>query len=345
MARYWIGGTGNWTDTAHWDTVSGGGGGAAVPTSADATFFDANSGFTSGSHTITINGVNAKAKSMDFTGSSVAPVMTITSGDVEIFGDLKLITGMSWATNTITFTTTGTTCNLTSAGVSFNLTSITINGTGTFNLLDDLAISTGIDGRLQIQNSTFNTNNHNINPWTVNIDLSGTTVNLGSSIITFQGNSGNHFDILNTGVVFNAGTSLIKWPAINTQNNRLAGAGKTFNNVEFDTNAAFPVLIIGSNTFNNFTVAAGAEIDFTRSTTQTITTLNAVGTSPSHIKFRSDLAGTQYSLCVTTWNIAYLDVKDMNASCATLTNCTGVDSGNNTGVDFCLGRAFLLNML
>ena len=29
MARYWVGGTGNWDDTANWSTSSGGSGGAS----------------------------------------------------------------------------------------------------------------------------------------------------------------------------------------------------------------------------------------------------------------------------------------------------------------------------
>lgn len=40
--RYWIGGTGNWNDTANWSYSSGGGGGVAVPTSSDDVYFDSN---------------------------------------------------------------------------------------------------------------------------------------------------------------------------------------------------------------------------------------------------------------------------------------------------------------
>lgn len=35
--RYWIGGTGNWSDTSHWSASSGGAGGASKPTAADNT--------------------------------------------------------------------------------------------------------------------------------------------------------------------------------------------------------------------------------------------------------------------------------------------------------------------
>lgn len=42
--RYWVGGSGNWNDTAHWSATSGGTSGASVPTSADTVTIDASSG-------------------------------------------------------------------------------------------------------------------------------------------------------------------------------------------------------------------------------------------------------------------------------------------------------------
>lgn len=43
--RYWIGGTGFYSQIAHWSATSGGSGGETVPTSSDDVFIDANSGF------------------------------------------------------------------------------------------------------------------------------------------------------------------------------------------------------------------------------------------------------------------------------------------------------------
>jgi hypothetical protein len=42
--RYWVGGTGNWSDTARWSATSGGAGGASVPGSGDAAIFNSSSG-------------------------------------------------------------------------------------------------------------------------------------------------------------------------------------------------------------------------------------------------------------------------------------------------------------
>lgn len=43
VTRYWIGNSGDWSDTAHWSTSSGGAGGASAPLPQDTAIFDANS--------------------------------------------------------------------------------------------------------------------------------------------------------------------------------------------------------------------------------------------------------------------------------------------------------------
>ena len=45
-ARYWVGGTANWDNTAgtKWALTSGGAGGQAVPTAADDVYIDSGSG-------------------------------------------------------------------------------------------------------------------------------------------------------------------------------------------------------------------------------------------------------------------------------------------------------------
>jgi hypothetical protein len=78
--RYWVGGTGTWDNIAgsKWAATSGGAGGQSVPTSADAVFFDANSG----SGTITL-GISPSIDSLTMTGflgtfDGVGSLYTIT---------------------------------------------------------------------------------------------------------------------------------------------------------------------------------------------------------------------------------------------------------------------------
>jgi len=42
--RFWVGGSGNWSDTAHWSATTGGAGFQSVPTSADMVTIDSSSG-------------------------------------------------------------------------------------------------------------------------------------------------------------------------------------------------------------------------------------------------------------------------------------------------------------
>ncbi|MCK7554696.1 hypothetical protein MKQ70_06650 [Chitinophaga sedimenti] len=62
-ARYWVGGSGDWSDPAHWSNSSGGAGGACVPGVSNDVFFDANS-FSSGSNAVTINNTQAYCRNM-----------------------------------------------------------------------------------------------------------------------------------------------------------------------------------------------------------------------------------------------------------------------------------------
>ncbi|WP_349313711.1 Ig-like domain-containing protein [Chitinophaga sp. MM2321] len=75
-ARYWINGSGDWNDASHWSTTSNGVGGACVPTVTDDVYFDANSGFTAASKTVTINNGNAYFHNVSWAGAANDPVFT-----------------------------------------------------------------------------------------------------------------------------------------------------------------------------------------------------------------------------------------------------------------------------
>ena len=89
-ARYWVGGAGDWNDSAHWSNTSGGVGGACVPTVSNDVYFDANS-FTAGSNSVTISQGNAYCRNMDWTGATHAPTFTKPAAlTLEIWGNLVL---------------------------------------------------------------------------------------------------------------------------------------------------------------------------------------------------------------------------------------------------------------
>lgn len=87
-ARYWVGGSGNWSSTAQWSTTSGGASGASVPTSADDAIFDANSGSSFIATVDTAQTVN----SLTITPASAAGVIEIAVSYPLTTGDLTVIT-------------------------------------------------------------------------------------------------------------------------------------------------------------------------------------------------------------------------------------------------------------
>jgi len=85
--RYWIGGSGDWNDNTHWSATSGGTGGACIPTVYDDVYFDANSGFTSASKTVTVNNGNAYARNLDWSAATNSPVWNkATAWTIEVWG-------------------------------------------------------------------------------------------------------------------------------------------------------------------------------------------------------------------------------------------------------------------
>lgn len=133
--RYWVGGAASWDGTAgsKWDTVSGGSGGSAVPTSSDACFFDA----ASGAVTITIASGNTGCGSLDFTGftGTLAGSTAIT-----ISGNVTYGSGMTRSYTGIM--TIDANSNITSNG-STGAGALTINGSGITVTFKDDYTSTG----------------------------------------------------------------------------------------------------------------------------------------------------------------------------------------------------------
>ncbi|WP_341838723.1 Ig-like domain-containing protein [Chitinophaga caseinilytica] len=89
--RYWVGGAGDWNDASHWSNTSGGSGGACIPTASNDVYFDANSGFTAASKTVTIVQGNAYFRNMDWTGAPNSPLLDKNNTWVaECWGNLVL---------------------------------------------------------------------------------------------------------------------------------------------------------------------------------------------------------------------------------------------------------------
>lgn len=145
MARYWVGGTGNWSDaTNHWATISGGAPGAGnLPTATDDVFFDSASNATG--YTVTIDNAGGGAFCRDITFAAPATGNVTLAGStvgLNVSGSFTLYSGMTNNFSAaISFLATSGTRTITCAGNSL-LSTIVFNGSGaTFQLADDVTIA------------------------------------------------------------------------------------------------------------------------------------------------------------------------------------------------------------
>ncbi len=146
---YWVGGSGNWSDKAHWSKTSGGSGGYCVPGPADNTFFDNGSGFTASSKTVTVDNISY-THDITFSGSATAPALKQNSTDqiLNIYGSSEWQAGMGTIeVNTIIYRHTGEAKTIKSNGVKMGLntgflrtSSVIFEEENSLSLLDDFYV-------------------------------------------------------------------------------------------------------------------------------------------------------------------------------------------------------------
>ena len=363
---YWVGGSGNWNDKAHWSQESGGIGGYCVPGPTDNTFFDEKSGFTTNNSTVTIDNISY-TKDITFSGSTIAPMVKQNGVQtLNIYGSSEWQTAMPKIDiQNIYYRHTGEAKTIKSNGVKTGLFygDVYFEEESSISLVDDFYAF----GALYQQAGTWNTNNNNV---TIEISYNATlgkkavTTNLGSShiymnlvhavfytyspLVTLNsGTSTIHFKTFDAG--YN-GTSygLFAYPGqtyydvifeasggvINSINTHISNVN--FNNVEFKGNGN----VYGNNTFKNLILAPTKTYLFEQSKSQTITNLLSANTSQcggwsTITSTQPGTASTIKASSATTINVSGVIMKDLHASGGTdFTANNSVNNGNNTGWTF-----------
>ncbi len=290
VTNYWVASlagtsTGNWSDSTHWGSTSGGIGGR-VPLPQDDAAFDANS-IDAASRNITAD-MPRLAKNINWTGATNTPTFTISSVRY-IFGSTTLISGMSFsASGTMVFEGRSS-FTLTSVGKSFPNIIIDMIG-GTLTLQDNLTIG-GSSNSLDVEYGTFDANGKDISfPYFNSSHSSVRTVTMGSGTWTLS-STGTVWDTsTTTSLTLNQNTSTIKITNTSNTANTFSGGGKTFNNIWFSRGASTANdEILGSNTFADFKDdgSAAHSLLFAAGTTQTVTTFTVSGTAGNLITINS----------------------------------------------------------
>ncbi|MEI6766977.1 MAG: T9SS type A sorting domain-containing protein [Bacteroidota bacterium] len=268
-ALYWYGGTGNWNNPAHWSVISGSysNPGNCLPTAAFDVYFDANSGFTGGNNTVTVNVSDAYCKSMNWSGAPASPVFATTSSSnkLHVGGSLTL-------NNTMTNNFTGAVYfEATTAGKTIDAASIAFAGDvyfgttagGEWTLQDSLSLKTKT---LYHQYGTLYTNGKKVSCNVFNESNANTrTLDLGSSLVVINYTGLQGMIVNCTGLTLNSGTSNIRF----TANSGSCGMYFTngtpvFNNIEFTGSNATGYIenmhATNQGTFNNVTFAGSSNI-------------------------------------------------------------------------------------
>ncbi len=363
---YWVGGTGDWNNPAHWSLSSGGPPSGCIPTPTDNVFFDVNS-YSAPGQTTTISFPTAYCRDMTWTGVTNNPTFTGTATNLlKIYGSLTFAAGMNLTfTGPVRFEATALGNTITSAGKSFTNTVTFIGIGGGWTLLDVFASTSDV----LLNNGILNTNNQTVNVRYFNsTTASARTLNMGSSIFNLSSTSGIWL-VTAAGMTLNCGTSTINaiataganlsfnggnftyydlnFVSANANSGQING-NNTFHNVSFaaagfisgnntinDATFSKNGTIQGNNTYNNLTFTAGFTYVLTSGRTQTINgNFTASGNCGATIAINSSTSGSQSTISHPPGAVvvSFVTLKDINATGgATFTANNSVDLGNNTG--------------
>ena len=154
---YWVGGSGNFNDAAHWSFQSGGTGGAKSPTATDDVCFDENS--FRGHSVINIVG-DANCRDLIFADNTFPVILSGTQNEkIVVGGDIKLNTHITNQFSGSVHLVSSKTNAIAHFGAFFLKGNLSFDGTGSYNLETVLGSDNSeVDinnGRVKLVNSTI----------------------------------------------------------------------------------------------------------------------------------------------------------------------------------------------
>lgn len=225
---YWIGGKGEWHDPANWSLTSGGSPTSCIPFINDNVHFDSLS-FLSAGDTVYCT-TAAYCNSVYWNNIRHNPVWNPSYVGIYMNGSLYLDSGIANITGTINLI--GSDNNFISSENCPLNTLLAINCNGTYQLLDSIH---GSSLYIYHTRGSFNSNNQNLSAMLFySTGNFARALTLGSSEFSITGNS-KAFNLLDTGLTLNAGTSLIRMKGTSTQ--YLVNEGYQLYDVTSTTNA------------------------------------------------------------------------------------------------------------
>jgi hypothetical protein len=338
--RYWVGGTGNWSDTNRWSTGSGGSAGASVPRSHDDVVFDSSSNATA--YTATVDAVTggARCKALTIAGPASGNVTLAGSTALFIHDDITLpATGLT-RTYTGTITLSGSTSGKTITTNGVVLPAIAVNGVGAEWTLSD-ALSIGASG-FTLTSGSFDCDTYNLTCGVINSTGSDTrAIDFGSATVSSTSNLNfGTTESARANLTFTAGTSQLNFSSATCT---ISGNNQTFYNVSFTSTSLTSPTINGANTFNDLSVAgrtsAGiANVSLSANQTINGTLTLSAGTNATMRTFvQSNTIGETRTLtCNAVASLTDIDFRDITiaGSPAPVSGTRLGDCKGNAGITF-----------
>lgn len=207
---YWVGGSGSWSDIAHWSSSSNGPGGECIPTPIDDVFFDEFS-FPSAGAAVVIETSAAYAK--NFTVGKVKNKPWIRSQNVEnleLYGNLVLASKDVCDFNLHKLSLKGILTTNTAFFAGQYISYIEVDGGGKWTLLDSLTCY-----EMALRNGTLFTNGKsaNIHYFYGSGEITPKRLELGDSHWYISGNFENYseFNLQGDSITVVPGTSTIEF--------------------------------------------------------------------------------------------------------------------------------------
>lgn len=303
---YWRGGTGNWSDTAHWDTVDGGAGPHAAPTASDNAHFTALSNATA--YTVTVDATSTCLDLMFDAAPASSGTITFTgSSNLTASGNVKFLSGMT-LTYTGTLFLTGTSKTITCNGTT-TASAMGIRPSGTISLADDFTLAAAQIQFVGTAGASFNTNNHALTNGLIQ-ELGTTILTLGSSVVTTGGFS------ITTNTTLTANTANITVGSGASGNFGWSGANRTFGGSVTINQGNSGANTLDSSVFNNLTINSnGVNTTLNISGTPTVggvLTITGADTTNQRALIQSDTVGTTRTisagLAPVLTNVDFMDV-------------------------------------
>lgn len=314
--RYGVGtGTVSWSSTAMWSASSGGASGASVPLCQDTVILNASS--TSGTISCDMPRYCADLIMTGFVG-------TLATGTGDIYGSVTLASGMTFSSGSRVTLRGRSSQTLTSAGKAWN-SPITIDcATGTYTLVDAIAVNnaSGI-GMIALTSGTFTDSGFSVTLTYTGVTTgsdftqTGGTLNATGTWALNTGATGTTPWTVTSGTV-NASTAALTISNATATDRTFAGGGKVYGTLTDQNTSTGKLTITGANTFTsiNKTATVACTLTLPSATTTTVTNFNVNGIAGNLLTLNASTPASAAILSKPTGLVScdYLSIQDSTAT-------------------------------